>query len=83
MTLRTHIDQEPGRAATGRSATGAGSDAQRDTCGRGLAAADEARPPRAGAAWPPRMAPVETPWLCTWARVPLAARNCSSYVIVQ
>ena len=65
MTLRTQIGQTPGRPATGHSTTGAGSDAQRDCCGLGLAPADEARPPRAGAAWPPRMAPVETPWLCT------------------
>ena len=83
MTLRTHIDQEPGRAATGRSATAAGSDVERDTCGRWLAPADEMRPPRAGAAWPPRMAPARPWWLCMRAQVPLAATNCDSLVMVR
>ena len=83
MTLRTHIDQTPGRAATGRSATGAGSDVERDTCGRGLAPADEARPPRAGAAWPPRRAPARPQWLSTWARVPLAAKPEDSYTMIR
>ena len=69
MTPRTQIGQTPGRLATGRSATGTGSDARRDTCGLGLALADEARPPSAGAAWPPCMAPAGLLWLCTWARV--------------
>ena len=73
----------PGRAATGRSATGAGSDVERDHCGRRLAPADEARPPSAGAVWPPRMAPVEPQWLCMRARVPLAATNCDSLAMVR
>ena len=78
VTLRTHIAQAPGRPATGRSATGAGSDVERDTCGLGLAPADEARPPRAGAAWPPRMALARTLWLCIWVRVMLITRNWHS-----
>ena len=57
MTPRTQISQAPGRPATGRFTTGAGSDTRRDYCGPGLAPADEARPPSAGAAWPPRMGP--------------------------
>ena len=83
MTLRTQIARAPGRPAAGPSPASAGSNAQRDCCDCELAVADEARPPSAGAAWPPPMALARPQWLCMWARVPLAARNCSSYVIVQ
>ena len=65
VTLRTQIARAPSRPAAGPSATGAGSDARRDRCGCGLVIADEARPPRADAAWPPRMAPAGPQWLCT------------------
>ena len=83
VTLRTQIARAPGRPATGRITTGAGSDARRDTCGRCLVPADEARPPRTGAAWPPSMAPARPPQLHSEARVPLAARNCSSLAKVR
>ena len=72
MTLRTQMAQALGRAATGRYTTGAGSDVERDTCGRWLAHADEARPPNA---WLPLMGLARPLWLCTWTRVPLAATN--------
>ena len=83
MTLRTQIAWMPGRPATGPSITGAGSVAQRDRHGLQQVPADEARSPRAGAAWPPRMAPVEPQWLCMRARVPLAATNCDSLAMVR
>ena len=68
MTLRTQIAQAPGRPAAGRSATGAGSDDERDCCGRRLIPADKAKPPRAGAAWLPSMGLARHLRLCTWAR---------------
>ena len=61
MTLRTQIVRASGQPASGSSATGAESDAKWNTYGRGLDPADEARPPGAGAAWPPRMAPARPP----------------------
>ena len=57
MTLGTRIARVTGYPAASHSATGAGSDAERDHNGRKLAPAYKVVPPLAGAAWPPRMAP--------------------------
>ena len=62
VTLRTQIARIPGRPAAGPSVTGAGSDAEQDHCGCGLVLIDKARPPRAGAAWPPCMGPRRFPY---------------------
>ena len=84
MTLSTQIAQMAGGPTAGPSATGAGCDAQSDHCGSRLAPADEVMPPSAGDAWPPHVAPASRPqWLCTWARVPLAAWNCTSLAKIR